>query len=416
MLGNTSIITITINWLAVAVVASLLACTSEKDQSMDFTKGQYGYDLKKLQQHYSTIELVAGPSRLVVVPEFQGRVMTSTTDGSEGFSFGWVNHDLLETDQLSEQFNAFGGEERFWLGPEGGQFSFYFDQGKPMTMENWRVPPAIDSMPWDVIEANPETATFRKTFELDNYSGVHFKIEATRRVSIIDPIELDEYLPLKPDTSVRVVAYESLNQLKNAGDFAWDKTTGMPSIWMLSMYRPSPEVTMVLPFKKDGEGPVVTDDYFGKIPSERLKVGDGVIYFKADGKYRSKLGISPERAVPIMGSYDAENACLTILMCSLDTSTTEFVNSAWEEKQEEPFKGDAINAYNDGPLADGGQLGPFYELESSSSVAALASGEVKMHFQRTFHFEGAEEKLDPIAQQLLGVSIDQIKQALSDDG
>ncbi len=408
------VVSIIIGILAVSLMATNWSCNdnNRKTKPMEFHKGQYGYDLTQLQEHYSTIELVAGSSRLVVVPEFQGRVMTSTTSGEAGYSFGWINHDLLGSSELSEQFNPFGGEERFWIGPEGGQFSFYFEPGKPMTMGNWRVPAAIDSMPWDVIEANQETATFRKSFDLTNYSGNEFAMEITRRVSIIDPIELEEFLPIQLDESVRVVAYESLNQLKNTGATEWNKETGMPSIWMLSMYQPSPEVTLVVPYKKDGEGTVVTDDYFGKVPEDRIAVDDVAVYLKADGKHRSKIGISPQRALPVLGSYDAQNQCLTILLCSLDSTSADYVNSSWEEVQAEPFKGDAINAYNDGPLADGSQLGPFYELESSSSAAALKAGEVKMHFQRTFHFEGDEAALNPIAEKLLGVSIQTIKSKL----
>ncbi len=398
-----------ISFVIVSSVAACAVADKNKNESMTLKKGQYGYDLELLQKYYSTVELVAGASRVVLVPELQGRVMTSSTSGAEGFTFGWINHDLLGATQLSETFNPFGGEERFWIGPEGGQFSFYFEQGKSMEMQNWRVPEAIDTLPWEVIEANQETVTFQKTFRLKNYSGTNFHMEATRRVSIIDPIEIEEYLPIKMGKSVQVVAYESLNQLKNTGASDWTKETGMPSIWMLSMYQPSPEVTIVVPFKKEGEGPVVTDDYFGKVPSSRLTVADGVIYFKADGKFRSKIGVSPERALPTLGSYDAQNKCLTILICSLDSTSTDFVNSSWNEFQEEPFKGDAINAYNDGPLADGGQLGPFYELESSSSAAALKSGEVKMHFQQTYHFEGDEKDLNLISEKLLGVSINEIK-------
>lgn len=383
----------------------------KKSQHMSFEKGQYGYDLEKLQQHYTTIELVAGQSRLVMVPEFQGRIMTSTGSGTEGFSFGWVNYDLLDSDELSQQFNPFGGEDRYWIGPEGGQFSFYFEEGKPVTMENWKVPEAIDTMPWDVIETNQETATFRKAFTLVNYSGNEFEMEATRRVSIIDPSEIADFLPVELDPSIKSVAYESINQLKNAGEQEWNKETGMPSIWMLSMYQPSPEVTIVVPFKKDAKGPIVTDDYFGKVPEDRLKINGGLIYFKADGKQRGKIGVSPERALPALGSYDAINRCLTILTCSLDSGSTNYVNSSWGEYQEKPFKGDAINAYNDGPLEDGGQLGPFYELESSSSAAQLKPGETKTHVQRTFHFEGDTEVLNPIAEKMLGVSINQIVNA-----
>ena len=53
---------------------------------------------------------------------------------------------------------------------------------------------------------------------------------------------------------------------------------------------------------------------------------------------------------------------------SLPAGEREYVNSLWEI-QDEPFRGDVVNSYNDGKLEDGTQLGPFYELESSSPAA-----------------------------------------------
>ncbi len=378
---------------------------------MKFKQGQYGYDIDCLQEKFTTIELVAEPSRVVVVPELQGRVMTSTTSGNEGFSFGWVNHGLVRSDKRSVQFNAFGGEERFWLGPEGGQFSIYFPQGNSMEMQNWKVPEAIDTMKWDVQEVMPEMATFAKQFTLKNYSGTEFNIEATRRVGIIFPDEIADILRVELGKSVKSVAYESLNQLKNIGETDWSKETGLLSIWMLSMYNPSSNVTIVVPFKKNGAGPKVKDDYFGQIPADRLKVSDGVIFFKADGNHRGKIGVSPERALPVLGSYDAQNGCLTILETTINPEAKGYVNSSWEEIQQDPFDGDVINAYNDGPLENGGQLGPFYELESSSEALELKAGESRFHLQRTYHFEGSEEDLGQIAVKILGVSLNTIKHA-----
>ncbi|MCW0482212.1 DUF6786 family protein [Gaoshiqia sediminis] len=378
---------------------------------MPFKKGQYGYDFQIIQEKFSTIELVAESSRVVLAPELQGRVMTSTTSGKEGFSFGWVNHELLKSDNRSEQFNAFGGEERFWLGPEGGQFSVYFEEGKPMQMANWKVPAALDIMPWEVQEVMPEMATFYKEFSLKNYSGTKFKLAVTRRVGIIFPDEIADILKVEIGPSVKSVAYESLNQVKNTGEQDWNRQTGLLSIWMLSMYNPSPGVTIVVPFKKEGTGPKVKDDYFGNIPADRLKIADGVAFFKADGKQRSKIGISPERALPVLGSYDTQNRCLTILETTINPEATAYVNSEWEECQQEPFKGDVINAYNDGPLGNGAQLGPFYELESSSEALALQVGEARFHVQRTYHFEGSEDDLNRISQKILGVSLQTIKEA-----
>jgi hypothetical protein len=80
--------------------------------------------------------------------------------------------------------------------------------------------------------------------------------------------------------------------------------------------------------------------------------------------------------------------------------------------QDEPFGGDTLNSYNDGPPAPGKPpMGPFFELESSSPAAALAPGQRLSHTHRTLHLTGPESALDPVAQALLGVSLAEIKSA-----
>ena len=73
---------------------------------------------------------------------------------------------------------------------------------------------------------------------------------------------------------------------------------------------------------------------------------------------------------------------------------------AWNE-----VSGDAVNAYNDGPLANGTQMGPFYELESVSPAAFLKPGQSLAAHHSVFHFTGPEASLDKICRQLLGVPI-----------
>ena len=175
------------------------------------------------------------------------------------------------------------------------------------------------------------------------------------------------------------------------------------------MFIPSDEVTLVIPYKKEAVSDyIVKDDYFGKISADRLVVKDGFAFLKGDGKQRGKIGIPPQRVMPVIGSYDAANKMLTIVKCQVFEGVTDYVNSAWE-LQQIPFKGDAVNAYNDGPVADGTQMGPFYELESSSPALALKPGEKATYKQSTFHFEGTEEELNAVCQQVLGISIEEIK-------
>ena len=81
---------------------------------------------------------------------------------------------------------------------------------------------------------------------------------------------------------------------------------------------------------------------------------------------------------------------------------TDYVNSMWE-LQDEPFKGDVVNSYNDGPPSSGAKpLGPFYELESSSPALALKPGESATHIHRTIHLKGDETVVRDLGQVILG--------------
>jgi hypothetical protein len=100
---------------------------------------------------------------------------------------------------------------------------------------------------------------------------------------------------------------------------------------------------------------------------------------------------------------------LTIILFDIDPSE-KFLNQEWNTLKP-PFSGDAVNAYNDGPLADGSQMGPFFELESVSPAAFLAPGQFLMHRHLVFHFTGSEEGLDVVSRKVLGVSLGQIKGA-----
>ncbi len=225
--------------------------------------------------------------------------------------------------------------------------------------------------------------------------------------------EAEDALHLTLDNSLNFVAFETINTLQNEGDIQWNADNGFLSIWLLSMFNPSEEGVVFIPFKKGSEedlGIKVNDDYFGKVPSERLIVKDNILFFKTDGKYRSKIGISPKRAESYCGSYDPKNKVLTLLWYSQPAGAAEYVNSKWGT-QDDPLSGDAVNSYNDGPADDGEIMGPFYEIESSSPAALLNAGEKITHKQRIFHISGDEKDLNEITEQLFQISLNDIKAA-----
>jgi hypothetical protein len=395
----------------------------------------FGKDVEFLRGHTGVIVLrdEAGRSKLVVAPLWQGRVMTSTAGGDNGLSFGWINRDLIASRMLQEHINVFGGEDRLWLGPEGGQFSIFFARGAKFDLEHWFTPKPIDTLPWSVVTRSEDSVTLAAQFSLENFSGTHFDLKVEREVRLLASDNAWKNLGMTPKTPTRasalsrpsggakaegemqLVAYESSNKIVNVGHQAWKKETGLLSIWILGMFNPSPGTTIVVPIKAGPEsefGVPVTSDYFGPIPSTRLKVTADAIYFSADGKFRSKIGINPRRSKAVLGSYDAENKVLTIVQFTQPEGATEYVNSLWKI-QDHPYGGDAANSYNDGPPAPGARpMGPFYELESSSPAAALAPGQSLVHVHRTIHLMGPEPALDEVAKKILGVSLADIQSAL----
>jgi hypothetical protein len=405
-----------IHLLFFALIISYFSCSHQKKVNIknertmvpDSTK-QYGYNRDFIRKFTPVVELRRERSALIVAPNWQGRVMTSTSEGDSGFSFGWVNNKLISSGKLVSHINAFGGEERLWLGPEGGQFSIFFSKGKEFTFENWQTPALIDTKPFTITFQSDSSVALECDETLKNYSGTVFKVGLKREIVLLSDIDILKETGLDI-SGVNCVAYSSSNVLVNKGKNKWEKDSGLLSIWMLGMFIPSDSVIVVIPFREGDEktfGVKVNDNYFGKVPETRLKVKGNHIYFRADGKSRGKIGIPPLRAAGVMGSFDAENNILTLLFCRQPENAKDYVNSSWEI-QKDPYSGDALNSYNDGKLEDGTQMGPFYELETSSPAAALAPGESLMHSQLTIHLTGDREKLNRISVKTLGVSLDEI--------
>ncbi len=375
-------------------------------------KGQYSYDRAFLQKHAGgVIELrgIGGYSKVLLSADYQGRVMTSTADGDSGQSFGWINYALLSSGEKRAHFNPVGGEERFWMGPEGGQFALYFRRGDSFNLRHWQVPGVIDTSAYRVSRQDSSQVSFVKRAQLVNYCGTPFDITITRTVRLLDKASIEEKLQMPIPTGVRFVGFESVNQLANAGSQPWAEKSGLISIWLLGMLTPSDQTKVIIPFHpRPDANSLLTSNYFGPIPTSRLWVKDSVLYFRCDGKFRGKIGISPLIAKPIAGSFDFSRNVLTLIFPEVHPSG-RYVNSKWEIQQH-PYAGDVINSYNDGPLADGSQLGPFYEVESSSPAAELKPGQSEQYKQTTCHLQGDYLELSAIAKKILGVELQDVKQ------
>jgi hypothetical protein len=137
--------------------------------------------------------------------------MTSTWGGSDGFSNGWINRELIASGKPQPHINVYGGEDRFWLGPEGGQFAIFFKPGAPYTVDEWQTPAPIDTEAYEVVSKGEASAEFQKDFELTNRAGTKFRVHVRRWVELLERGDAEKYLGAGIPESVEAVAYQTRN-------------------------------------------------------------------------------------------------------------------------------------------------------------------------------------------------------------
>src|SRR5512145_1878121 len=105
---------------ATLMILALAAACAKPSQAPGGTL--FKDDLAFLQSRTKVVVLSdgSGQAQVAVNPDLQGRVMTSTAAGPDGLSFGWIGREAIASGVNNPHMNSFGGEDRFWLGPEGG--------------------------------------------------------------------------------------------------------------------------------------------------------------------------------------------------------------------------------------------------------------------------------------------------------
>lgn len=397
---------------SILAIIFLVGCgqVTKKNKKMEkptYEEGSLGHDREFLEKKDTgLVVLRSGTATVLVSPKYQAKVFTSSATGDGGKSLGWINYKAFNG-VLDPHMNAYGGENRFWLGPEGSKFSLFFKPGEQMVFDHWKTPAPVDSESWKVTERNPKGVLMEKEMSLRNYADTRFDIKVLRNVQILDREEIENLLHIDLG-QLESVGYRTVNEIVNMGKNAWTEESGAPCIWMLDMFPPSDRTTIVIPFQEDASGKIATTDYFGEIPADRIEYSDNAIFFKADGKSRGKLGVPPQRAKNVAGSYDATDHILTLTVFDMDKDAV-YLNQEWTPDKD-PFVGDAINAYNDGPLEDGSQMGPFYEVESVSPAAFLSPGGKMAHNHSVFHFTGNGDQLDAVSKKVLGIRLKEIEE------
>jgi hypothetical protein len=376
----------------------------------------YGAVRDFLVAHTKVVELTGeNGERVAICPEYQGRVMTSTSGDLKGISHGWVNREFIERGAVDRHFNNYGGEDRLWLAPEGGPYSLFFAPGAAQTLANWYTPAALNDGAFNITSGqNDPHYRLTRQVGLLNAAKSKFNLEVNREIHLQKAHHFGKLFGADSESAVSagrlgLVGFQSINTVTNRGP-ALTRDGGLIAIWSLGQFPGGARTSIIIPYKGQDDaklGPIVNSEYFGAIPPERLRVNSQAIWFRGDGKFRSKIGVPQPRAKDIAGSIDLENGVLTLVHFSMPDDPTKYgyVNNNWG-KQQEPYRGDVFNSYNDGPPEPGAEsLGGFYELESLSPGAQLPTGRSITHTQTTFHIVGDNTALARVAKAALGVDI-----------
>lgn len=404
-------------WFGAAVITLALTAQGAEEKGSFMS---YGEARDFLAKHAQLVELRddAG-ARVAITPEWQGRVMTSTCGGSAGPNFGFVNREFIEAGKPDPHFSNFGGEERMWLCPEGGPLSLWFRPGVEQVMQNWYTPAALNEGEWKVVsKTGNREVRMAVRLEFQNTAATAFSLDVARTVRLLGQADFAKLFGASAAAAiardgVKMVAYETENEVTNRGA-AFFKDSGLVSIWILGMMNSGPRSTIIVPYRPGAEaelGPAVASDYFGPVPGDRLKVTPEAVLFRADGKFRSKIGTSQRRARNVLGSIDFAAGVLTLVQFTMpdDPTKHDYLNNKWGLPQSHPFVGDVANAYNDGPNDLGKQLGAFFEIESISPAPVLKTGESLVHCHRTIHVQAAPATLAGLAKEILGVDLERVE-------
>lgn len=379
----------------VIFVIATLSCISAKA----LAQSNFADDLQFIRQFDAPIVLKSEDekSQIVLSAQHQGRVLTSSATGLQGISNAWLNREAIKTKK-----GNVGGEDRNWLAPIGSKFSLFYPAGKAIKNENWRVPPALQARDYLVVSQNSHSAHFQKILDLVNHQNTQFSARLDRKITLLSTKEIAQSLDITLPKTVNQVGYTSFNSLTNVGD-DWNTKTGLITIWSLAMLQGSDDNISMFPIKPE-QAPA--QSYLYPLYGDRLISKDHLVFYKTDGRYRSKIGIPVTMSKDLMLSYTPSLNRLTVIKFSLAPAETYPISL--EQADTTLAKGDVTNAYNHGNM-DGSLLGEpaFFELESAAPMRALKTNESVTHTQQITHFIGTTAELDLISNQLIGIDVSQ---------
>ncbi len=239
-----------------------------------------------------------------------------------------------------------------------------------------------------------------------NNAGQKIDLQVSRCVNLLNHAGIDANFG---DIMARVLAQEDLSYVAFATTSSVTnisegptESDDAPSVsvtaCLRSMFNANPYSVAVLPFRQGSEEePPIHVEYFGNAPHGRFRHVPGAALLRADGKLRFQIGVSSDRAQPLVGAVDFREGILTLIAFDMPEKAD------WAAV-EMSYDGDVVRAYNYGVTQPNEVMpGSFYGFDINTPVITLAGGDVLMHDQCTLHVNADKETLSLLARELLGI-------------
>lgn len=355
-------------------------------------------DLGLIKQYENPVILhsVDMSDQLIISPRFQSRIMTSSASGMDGVSNGWLDYNVIKSGEGNP-----GGEDRFSLAPIGSRFSLYYPKGNRFAPELWRVPKALTQGTYPVVTQTRDSANFSTSLEVQNMQGTQFNLLLEREVQLYSDEEIDQLLGITLPPALARIGFSSTNKLTNKGS-NWHPRNGLVTIWILGTFQGTQNTLVMIPTESPQHDSRV-HTYLNTIHQDRLVQTENLVVLRADGRYRSKIGINKWLTKSTLVSYSPELSRLTLIKFSFRMADNYPIS--FEENTPDETLGDVTNVYNhDGQS----ETEAFYELETSAEMKPLKQNESVLHIHQTFHIFGEQAELDGISQAILGRPLSEI--------
>ena len=319
--------------------------------------------LNYLVQKTSVIELYDQlGGRIAVCPDWNGKVLTSTSSGLEGDSFGYINVQAIDT----ECFEDFGGEDQ------------------------WTISPSVYSFAVEDIKENK--AVLQRVLRMADANGTPVECHLTRSISLLSRKNIgalfgDAVADSLEQSDVSVISFHSENTIRTQ-EKAWIacRQRGMfnTSPHTFVIVSTPPENFVLEPFRAD-------IDYLGSSPHGRIRHLSQALLIRADGHGRCQVTMPYSVSPPIFGAVELRSGTLTLWTFDLP---------------EESHQEDKIRIYNPGRChSSEPDWATYYEMNCFSAVQELQPEHSLTYCQCTVHLTADNALLDGIVRQVFGVSL-----------